>query len=51
MDTYNIIGHTLSISIALSALIFSIIKYKKHEKRLNVQQAKINEYYLKKNTK
>ena len=38
----------ISVIIALSTLILSLVKYNKHEKRLNEQQKVINSYQLRK---
>jgi len=48
MDDWGIWLSVGSAAIALFSLIFTLIKYRKHEKRLNEQQAIINEYRLKK---
>lgn len=43
-----IILSIISVIIALSTLILSLVKYNKHEKRLNEQQNIINSYQLRK---
>ena len=43
-----IILSVISVIIALSTLILSLVKYNKHEKRLNEQQNVINLYQLRK---
>lgn len=43
-----IILSIISVIIALSTLILSLVKYNKHEKRLNEQQNIINSYHLRK---